>query len=103
MYVVAKIYNKNVVVICDCVGCENEPVWRQGFVIKKGFVVVDLCEEHHYILRTKVPSDIPLNEDVLKWLLIQDVNSHKVVKYGIATGTDIEFMKELNKIELDLE
>lgn len=100
---VAKIYNKNVIVICDCIGCKNSPTWRQGFNIKKGFIVVDLCEDHHHILRTKVPKDIPLNEDVLKWLLMQDVNPHRVVKYGIITGYDREFLRELDKIELEFE
>lgn len=101
---VAKIHNKNVIVICDCIGCENRPTWRQGFMIKKGFAAVDLCEEHHYILRIKVPGDIPLNEDVLKWLLMQDANSHRVVEYGMMTGSaDIEFLRELNKIDIDLE
>jgi hypothetical protein len=101
---VAKIHNKSVIVICDCIGCKNKPTWRQGFLVKKGFVSVDLCEDHHFILRTKVPKDIPLNENVLKWLLVQDSNPHKVEKYGTVTGSmDIEFMKELNKIEIDLE
>jgi hypothetical protein len=101
---VAKIHNKNVIVICDCIGCENRPTWRQGFMIKKGFVTVDLCEEHHYILRTKVPMGIPLNEDVLKWLLIQEANPDIVAKYGMMTGSiDMEFLRELNKIDLELE
>jgi hypothetical protein len=101
---VAKIHNKNVIVICDCIGCKNKPTWRQGFMIKRGFVAVDLCEEHHYILRTKVPGNIPLNEDVLKWLLMQEANPHRVAKYGIMTGSvDMEFLMELNKIEIDLE
>lgn len=100
---VAKIYNKIVMVICDCIGCDNKPTWRQGFMIKKGFTVVDLCEEHHYILRTKVPGYVPLNENVLKWLLVQDANS-QVAKYGTITGSmNIEFMRELDKIEIDLE
>lgn len=101
---VAKIYNKRVIVICDCIDCKNNPTWRQGFIIKKGFVVVDLCEDHHYILRTKVSKDIPLNEDVLKWLLLQDTNPSRVVKYGIVNGSaDIEFLRELDKIDLELE
>ncbi len=96
--------NKNVIVICDCISCKNRPTWRQGFMTKKGLVVVDLCKEHHYILRTKVPEDIPLDENVLKWLLMQYANSHRVVKYGIVNGsTDIEFLRELNKIDLELE
>lgn len=101
---VAEIHGKGVIVICDCIGCKNRPTWRQGFMVKKGFVVVDLCEEHHYILRTRVPKDKSLDENVLKWLLMQDANSHRVVKYGIITGSaDIEFLRELNKIDLELE
>lgn len=66
--------------------------------------MVDLCEEHHYILRAKVPKNIPLDENVLKWLLMQDANRHKVVKYGIITGSgDLEFMRELDKIDLEVE
>lgn len=101
---VADTHNKNVIVICDCIDCKNRPTWRQGFITKKGFVVADLCEDHHYILRTKVPKDIPLDENVLKWLLMQYANSHKVVKYGIVNGSaDIEFLRELDKIDLEFE
>lgn len=101
---VADMHNKNVIVICDCIDCKNRPTWRQGFMTKKGFVAVDLCEDHHYILRTKVPKDIPLDENVLKWLLMQYANPHKVVKYGIVSGSaDIEFLRELDKIDLELE
>jgi hypothetical protein len=101
---VAKIYNKNVIVICDCIDCRNRPTWIQGFMTKKGFVMVDLCEDHHYILRTKVPKDIPLDENVLKWLLMQEANSDRVVKYGIVNGSaDTEFMRELDKIDIELE
>ena len=101
---VAKIHNKNVIVICDCIGCKNRPTWRQGFMTKKGFVVVDLCEDHHFILRTKVPRDIPLDENVLKWLLMQEANPNRVVKYGTVNGSaDIEFLRELDKIDLELE
>jgi hypothetical protein len=101
---VAKIHDKNVIVICDCIGCKNRPTWQQEFKTKKGPIIVDLCEDHHFILRTKVPKDIPLNEDVLKWLLMQDSNPYRVVKYGIITGpSDIEFLRELDKIEIELE
>lgn len=101
---VAKIHNKNVIVICDCIGCKNRPAWRQGFMTKKGLIVIDLCEEHHFILRTKVPIDILLDEKVLKWLLMQEANSHKVVKYGIVNGSaDIEFLRELDKIDIEFE
>lgn len=101
---VAKIYDKNVIVICDCIGCKNRPTWRQGFWTIKGLVIVDLCEEHHFILRTKVPGDVPLDENVLKWLLIQDADRNRVVKYGIIMGTfDLEFLRELDKIEIEVE
>ena len=101
---VVKMYNKNVIVICDCIGCKNRPTWRQGFGTKKGLIVIDLCEEHHFILRTKVPRDVPLDENVLKWLLMQEANSHRVVKYGIVDGSaDIEFLRELDKIDIEFE
>lgn len=101
---VARIRNKNVIVICDCIGCKNKPTWRQGFMMKKGLIVIDLCEDHHFILRTKVPKDIPLDEKVLKWLLMQETNSYRIVKYGIITGfADIELMRELDKIDIDFE
>ncbi len=101
---VARIHDKNVIVICDCIGCKNRPAWRQGFMTKKGLIVIDLCEDHHFILRTKVSRDIPLDENVLKWLLMQYANHHRVVKYGIITGSDdIEFLRELDKIDLELE
>ncbi len=101
---VAKIYNKNVMIICDCIGCRNRPTWRQGFITKKGSAIVDLCEEHHFILRTKVPNGVILDENVLKWLLVQDSKPQKVVKYGEIRGpADIELLKELNKIDIDLE
>lgn len=100
----SKIYDKNVIVICDCIGCKNRPTWRQGFITKKGCIVVDLCKEHHFILRTKVPGNTKLDENVLKWLLVQDANHHNVVKYRIVRGlSDIEFLKELDKIEIELE
>lgn len=101
---VARIHDKNVIVICDCIGCKNRPAWRQGFMTKKGLIVIDLCEDHHFILRTKVSRDIPLDENVLKWLLMQYANHHRIVKYGIITGSDdIEFLRELDKIDLELE
>lgn len=98
------MHNKNVIVICDCIDCKNRPTWKQGFVTKKGFVVVDLCEGHHFILRTKVPNDVILDENILKWLLIQDANHNKVLKYGKIIGhKDLEFLRELDKIEIELE
>ena len=100
----AHVYDKNVIVICDCIGCKNRPTWRQGFMAKKGLIVVDLCEEHHLILRTKVRKDVPLDEHVLKWLLIQEANHNRVIKYGIITGSsDLETMRELDKIDIELE
>lgn len=101
---VARIYDKKLLVLCDCIDCPNRPTWRQGFTTKKGLVIVDLCEIHHLILRTKVPNSSPLDEDVLKWLLIQDANIQTVMKYGILRGSiDIKVMKELKKIKLDYE
>ncbi len=101
---VVRVHDKNVIVICDCIGCKNKPTWRQGFMTKKGLIVIDLCEDHHFILRTKVPRDIHLDEKVLKWLLMQDTNPRRVVTYGIITGSDdIEFLRELDKIDLELE
>lgn len=101
---VARIHRKNVLVMCDCIGCKNKPTWVQAFLVKKKVTIVDLCEEHHFILRTKVGNDIPLDENVLKWLLMQDANAHRVTKYGILRGpTDIEMSKRLREIELDTE
>lgn len=101
---VAELFVKNAIVICDCIGCQNRPTWRQGFRTKKGLVIVDLCEEHHFILRTKVSNNVQLDEHVLKWLLIQEANHHRVVKYGDVTGiSDIELFRELNKIDIELE
>ncbi len=97
---VAKMHNKNVILICDCIGCKNRPTWRQGFFIRKELAIVDLCEDHHFILRTKVNNDVKLDEHVLKWLLVQDADIIRVTKYGVI---DIEFMRELDKIDLDLE
>lgn len=101
---VAKMYDKNSIVICDCIGCENRPTWKQGFMTKKGLIIVDLCEEHHFILRTKVQKDILLDGHVLKWLLMQEANRNKVVKYGIIVGSsDLEFLRELDKIDIEVE
>lgn len=101
---VARILNKNVMVICDGIGCKNKPTWRQSFFTRKGLVIVDLCEDHHLILRTKVSGDVKLDDNVLKWLLIQDADVDSVVRYGAVGGrSDIEFLKELDKIDLDLE
>lgn len=104
MISIAHIYNKKAIIICDCVGCKNRPTWRQGFFTDKGLILVDLCEDHHFILRTKVPNYISLNEDVLKWLLIQDPHPNRVTKYGVLKGpAEIEMMKELNKIDLEFD
>jgi len=96
------IFNK--IVICDCIGCKNRPALKQGFFTNKGLVVIDLCKPHRIILRTKVPKDVPLNEDVLKWLLIQDPDINDTPSYGMTRGLlDTEMVKELNKIELDYD
>lgn len=98
----AHIHNK--IVICDCIGCKNRPTLRQGFFTKKGLIIIDLCEQHRRILRTKVPKGMPLNEDILKWLLIQDSDANYAPRYGRMKGlVDEEIMKELNKIELDYD
>lgn len=95
---------KKSLVICDCIDCPNVPTWVQAFTVKNGVAIVNLCREHHFILRTKVPNSIPLDENVLKWLLIQDANAHTVTKYGIwKSSADIKAMRELKKIELDIE
>jgi hypothetical protein len=96
--------DKNIIKICDAIDCKNRPTWKQAFFTEKGVAIVDLCEEHHFILRTKVNQNVKIDENVLKWLLLQDANHHKVTKYGLIKGrSDIEFLKELDKIELVLE
>lgn len=101
-----KLVNNKMVELCDCIGCSNEPKWRQGFIKryrgKTDIIRVLLCDRHHDILRTKVPEDQELDEDVLKWLLIQSSNPDHVTMYGIIKGpADIQLMKELKKIRLN--
>lgn len=69
--------------LCDCFGCKNPSNWRQGFNAYGQDIVVYLCNEHHFILRTKVNMNIKLDENVLMWLYKQPANSFKVVKYGV--------------------
>lgn len=69
--------------LCDCFGCRNLSNWKQSFYAYKQKVIVYLCNEHHFILRTKVKGNVKLDENVLTWLYKQPANSNKVVKYGI--------------------
>ena len=101
---IEKVYGKEIIPICDCIGCNNMVVWRQLFATKKGGVVIHLCEPHHYILRTKVSNNFPLDEDVLKWLLVQDTNSYKVAQYGtLHSLRNVLMMEQLKNIELVFE
>jgi len=76
----------------------------QAFDTKRGMVNIDLCEGHHLVLRTKVPEGTKLNEDVLKWLLVQDKNPHNVANYGVLRGPiDVKLRKALKNIKLEFE
>lgn len=92
------------IVKCECVYCPVVATWRQSFIVDNKIVIVRLCEGHHDVLRIKVPQDQPLNEDVLKWLLIQSSNLHKVARFGILKGfDDLRIMTELREIKLELK
>lgn len=101
-----KLVDNKMVELCDCIGCPNEPRWKQGFIKRRKSNKVDIiyiiiCNEHHDILRTKVPESQELDEDVLKWLLIQSPNPDRVSPYGIVKGpVDTQLVKELKKIKL---
>lgn len=100
----ARLYRKNVIIKCDCAGCRDRAAWVQAFNTKNGVTNVDLCKDHHLILITKVPEGIELNEDVLKWLLIQEKNPHHVAKYGILRGPiDIKVKNALKNLKLEFE
>ena len=71
---------------CDCLDCYTISTWKQAFVVDNKTVVVNLCKEHHDVLRFKVPVGQPLNEDVLKWLLKQPSNFRKAVRYDISVS-----------------
>ena len=101
---VEKVYGKDVILICDCIDCNNMAIWRQAFMTKKGFVIVNICEPHHYILRTKVPNSFSLDEDVLKWLMVQGTNPYKVAQYGtLHSLRNLLMMEQLRGIELEFE
>lgn len=101
---VTRLYRKNKIIKCDCSGCRDRATWVQAFNTKNGVVNVDLCKDHHIILRTKVPGGTELNEDVLKWLLIQEKNPHNVTKYGILRGPiDIKVKNALKNLKLEFE
>ncbi len=101
---IEKVYGKEVIIICDCIDCNNMAVWRQAFVTKKGGVVMHICEPHHYILRTKVPNNFSLDDDVLKWLMVQDTNPYKVAQYGtLHSLRNVLMMEQLKNVELELE
>lgn len=100
-----KFVNNKMVELCDCIGCPNKPMWVQEFTKnsrgKTEVIKTFLCSNHHFILRTKVPKNQELDEDVLKWLLIQSSNPNHVTQYGIVKGpADVQLMKELRKIKL---
>lgn len=101
---VARLYRKNIIIKCDCAGCRDRATWVQAFDTKYGVINVDLCPGHHIVLRTKVPDGTRLNEDVLKWLLVQDKNPHNVANYGILRGPiDIKLRNALKNIKLEFE
>lgn len=99
-----KVYGKDIILICDCIDCNNMAVWKQSFMTRKGFIIVNLCEPHHYILRTKVPNNFSLDEDVLKWLMVQGTNPYKVAQYGtLHSLRNVLMMEQLRKVELEFE
>ena len=101
---IEKVYGKEIILICDCIDCNNMAVWKQSFMTKKGFIVVNLCEPHHYILRTKVPNNFSLDENVLKWLMVQVTNPYKVAEYGtLHSLRNVLMMEQLRKVELEFE
>ncbi len=101
---IRKVYGNEVIIICDCIDCNNMAVWRQGFMTKNGVVIINLCEPHHYILRAKVPNDVQLDEDVLKWLMVQVTNPYKVGQYGTLYNLrNMLMMEQLKKVKLEFE
>ncbi len=97
-----RVYGKEIIPICDCIDCNNMVEWRQGFMTKDGIVVINLCEMHHYILRTKVPNNVMLDENVLKWLMVQGTNPYKVGQYGTLFNLrNMLMMEQLKKVELE--
>ena len=66
---------------CDCIDCSMVTTWKQAFTVDNKTVIINICKGHHDVLRFKVSSGQQLNEDVLKWLLVQSPNFRKAVKY----------------------
>lgn len=83
---------------CDCIRCESGSTWRQEFRVKEDIIIVRLCNNHHYILRTKINSNIDLDEDVLAWLLVQPSEIHRVTRYCMYRHIDRKIMKNIWKI-----
>ena len=101
---IEKVYGKDIILMCDCIDCNNMAVWKQAFMTKNGFVIVNICEPHHYILRTKIPGNVSLDEDVLKWLMVQGTNPYKVAEYGtLHSLRNVLMMEQLRKVELEFE
>ena len=101
---IRKVYGNEVIVICDCIDCNNMAVWRQGFTTKSGVVTINVCEPHHYILRTKVPNNVSLDENVLKWLMVQGTNPCKIGQYGTLYNLkNVLMMEQLKNVELEFE
>lgn len=59
--------------------CDNNATWKQEI----GSEIIHICEEHHFILRTKVPNNRELDVKVLEWIKQQPSNHNKVVKFGV--------------------
>ena len=101
---IEKVYGKDIILICDCIDCNNMAKWRQSFETKKGNIAVNLCEQHHYILRTKIPRNFSFDENVLKWLMVQGTNPYKVAEYGtLHSLKNVLMMEQLKNIELEFE
>ena len=99
---VARLYRKNLIIKCDCAGCRDKAILVQAFETEHGIVNVDLCEGHNIILMNKVPEGTKWNEDVLKWLLVQDKN-HNIGNYGVLRGPiDTKLRNALKEIKLEL-
>jgi hypothetical protein len=101
---IEKVYGKDIILICDCIDCNNMAKWRQSFETKKGNIAINLCEQHHYILRTKIPRNFSFDENVLKWLMVQGTNPYKVAEYGtLHSLKNVLMMEQLRNIELEFE
>ena len=101
---IEKVYGKDIILICDCIDCNNMAVWRQQFETKKGSIMVNLCDQHHYILRTKIPRNFSFDENILKWLMVQGTNPYKVAEYGtLHSLKNVLMMEQLKNIDLEFE